>query len=135
MIRKPKESVRHAVPALRGAKVRAKVAARREVNLLRPRLVASHQAAVQMCPFVGFICKANVIKVTNAICITSLCANSLRMDLAKKVVSVNSCILDQRLLLQPRIPLPAATKTTRSKRTKRNQSHRQKVEEELPRLS
>jgi hypothetical protein len=44
--------------------------------------------------------------------------------------SVNCCILDQRLLLQPRIPHPAAPKTTRVPKAKRNQSHRQSLEEQ-----
>jgi hypothetical protein len=49
MRRKPEESARLAAKlALRGAKAKAKAAARRVVNPLRPCLAANHQAAVQM---------------------------------------------------------------------------------------
>jgi hypothetical protein len=57
------------------------------------------------------------------------------MDHAKTVVSVIFCTLDQRLLLQSRIPLPVATKIKRTKRIKRNRSHHLRVEEELHRPS
>ena len=128
-------SARHVnvVLVLEGVKPKAKAAAKGIVNPLRPRLAVSHQAVVQTRSLVDFILKVNAIKVTSAIFITSLSANSLRVDLAKTAQSVNFCILDLRLLRRPRvhrIPHPVQKTHLAVKRTRktRNRNHHQKEE-------